>query len=94
MLSFSCRAGGAREGQDQHRVCRDQTSESSAQDSSDADGGPLCFCPVLPANQRAQCHEKVILLSSAALRIKRDPGTERSAAFAVINQGSTFAIFF
>ena len=51
----------ARQGQDQHGVRGDQTGQSSTQDSSDADGGAVCFRPVLPAHQRAQCHEKVII---------------------------------
>lgn len=39
---------------------RDQAGPGSPQDSPDADGGSFCLRPVLPANQRAQCHEKVI----------------------------------
>lgn len=49
------------EGEDEHGLCWDQTGPSPTQDSAHADGGALCFCSVLPTNQRAQCHEKVKL---------------------------------
>lgn len=51
---------GAYQDPGEHRLRRDQTGPSSPEDSPDADGGSLCLRPVLPANQRAQCHEKVI----------------------------------
>lgn len=78
MLGSDSRARRARESQDQHSLCRDQTGPSPTQDGSHADGGALCFCPVLPANQRAQCHEKVIinrallLQGSKAIQSQRD----------------------
>lgn len=70
VLSSGYRAGGAREGPDEHSLRRDQTGPSSAQDCPYAHGGSLCLCPVLPADQRAQCHEKVSLQPPAATRFK------------------------
>lgn len=69
-LGSGYRAGGACEGPDEHSLCRDQTGPSSAQDCPYADGGSLCLCPVLPADQRAQCHEKVSSQPPAATRLK------------------------
>lgn len=51
---------GARQGQNQRRVRRDQTDQSPAQDGSHADGGALCVRALLPAHQHPQPHEKVI----------------------------------
>lgn len=65
----------AREGSDQHSLCWDQTSQGTTQDSSHADGGALCFRSVLPANQRAQCHEKVIPLPKRSKAIKKKKKT-------------------
>lgn len=78
MLSSGC--GRGREGQNQHGVCWDQTGQSQTQDRPHADGGALCFRRVLPANQRAQRHEKVktsqarLIQGSKASQIKMIDG--------------------
>ncbi len=84
MLSSDSRAGRAREGQ--NSLCRDQTGPSPTQDSSHADGGALSFRSVLPANQRAQCHEKVITPRALPLQGSKDIQTQRDKQY-VMSQG-------
>lgn len=86
LSSDSGRTGRACSGQDYHCLCWDQTGQSPAQDGSYADGGSLCFCPLLPANQCAQRHEKVITLR-LLLQLSK-AFWERSTIGTVIRKGS------
>lgn len=67
-LSFGSGVWRARESEDQHGLCWDQTGASPTEDGSHADCGALCFRPVLPANQRAECHEKVNISAASIIK--------------------------
>ena len=94
VLSYKYRTERVYEGQNQHSMCWDQTSQSQTQNSSHANGGALCVCSVLLTHQRAQCHEKVTISRDLLLTGSKANDCRVSSVIELISDQSPYHAWF